>query len=350
LKYRKFGSLDWEASVLGLGTARLPDTKRASISLIRAAIERGVNYLDLGYPYDLSRHERVAGMVGDALGGGYRDRVKVAVTLPSHAIRSRTDFKFHLFRQLHVLRTERADFCLFGRLNRDNWPALKALGALEWLHTAIRDGRIHNAGFSFHDHYQVLKSVVESWDRWALSQFQFSYMDIDHDPGVTGIKYAAGKGLAVVVTEPLKGGRLREWGLRFVWNCREVATAVRDVSSAAELKESADLAARAEPGNLSIQEEVRISKARDAYLALRPLPCPSCRGCMPCPEAIDVPRIFELYNDAFMYGDLETVRLIYLNEKHRADLCTECGACEKSCAKRLPVLEWLKKARRLLHQ
>jgi predicted aldo/keto reductase-like oxidoreductase len=70
---------------------------------------------------------------------------------------------------------------------------------------------------------------------------------------------------------------------------------------------------------------------------------------MPCPEAIDVPRIFELYNDAFMYGDLEAARRIYRIEHHRADLCTECGFCEKNCAKRLSVLEWLTKARRLFH-
>jgi predicted aldo/keto reductase-like oxidoreductase len=349
LEYRGFGSLDWEVSVLGLGTARLPCARQASIKLIRAAIDRGVNYLDLGYPYDWSHHERVAGLVGDALRGSYRDRVKIAVTLPSDSLSSRADFESHLLRQMRRLRTDSADFCLFGRLNRDNWPALKTLGALEWAETAIRRGTIRAAGFSFHDHYQALKGVMESWDRWAFGQFQFSYMDIDHDPGVTGIKYASGKGLAVVVTEPLKGGRLREWGLRFVWNFREVATAVRDLGSAAELEDSANLAAFAIAGHLSIEEEVRISKARDALLASRPLPCPSCRGCMPCPEAIDVPRIFELYNDAYIYEDVETARLIYGKERHRADLCTECGACERSCAKRLPVLEWLQKARRLFH-
>jgi len=31
---------------------------------------------------------------------------------------------------------------------------------------------------------------------------------------------------------------------------------------------------------------------------------------MPCPEGIDVPRIFELYNDAFIYEDVETARAI----------------------------------------
>jgi hypothetical protein len=349
LKYRKFGSLDWEASILGLGTARLPDDTRASVKLIRAAIDRGVNYLDFGYLYDTQRQKRVADIVSEALAGGRRDSVKVAVTLPTGIIRSRKDLRFHLLRQLKLLRADRADFCLFGRLNRDSWPVLKALGALEWAERAMEEGKIHKVGFSFHDHYAVLKTVVESWDQWSFGQFQFSYMDIHHDPGITGVKYAARNGLAVVITEPLKGGRLSGDALRFVWNYREVTTAIRDLSSMAELTASAAMAARARPDSLTVEEEVQFGRARDAFLVLRPLPCTSCRGCMPCPEAIDVPRIFELYNDAFMYGDPQMAQRIYIQEHHRADLCTECGLCEKTCAKRLPVLEWLKKARRLFH-
>jgi predicted aldo/keto reductase-like oxidoreductase len=349
LKYRKFGSLDWEASVLALGTARLPANRRTAVKLVRAAIDRGINYLDLGYPYDAQCHERAARIVSDALAGARRDSVKVAVTLPSPVIRSKKGLRLHLLRQLKLLRTERADFCLFGGLNRENWPSLKALGALEWADSAIGEGKIDKAGFSFHDHYAALKTVVESWDQWAFGQFQFSYMDIHHNPGVTGIKYAARNGLAVVVTEPLKGGRLCDDALRFVWNYREVTTAVRDLSSMADLTAGAAMAARARSDSLTVEEEVRFSRARDAFLLLRPLPCTSCRACMPCPEAIDVPRIFELYNDAFMYGDLEAARRIYAIEKHRADLCSECGFCEKNCAKRLCVLEWMKKARRLFH-
>jgi len=211
LKYRKFGFLDWEASILGLGTARLPEKKRESIELIRYAIDCGVNYLDLGYPYDHKRHERVAGIVREALGDGCRDKIRIAVTLPSHNIRSTADLDAHLSMQLGLLGIDKADFCMFGKLNRENWPALQSLGALPWIEAAIKQGRIDHPGFSFHDHYQPLKSIMASWDRWAVCQFQFSYMDINHDPGIAGIKYAAKRGPAIVVTEPLKGGRLTKW-------------------------------------------------------------------------------------------------------------------------------------------
>ncbi len=90
-----------------------------------------------------------------------------------------------------------------------------------------------------------------------------------------------------------------------------------------------------------------ISQVREAYRKRRPIPCPSCRACMPCPQGIDVPRIFELYNDAIMYNDVKTARSLYCGEKHRADSCTECSVCENACAKRLAMVDWLKAARQL---
>jgi predicted aldo/keto reductase-like oxidoreductase len=97
-----------------------------------------------------------------------------------------------------------------------------------------------------------------------------------------------------------------------------------------------------------VQELVIINKVREAFHKLGPIPCPSCRACMPCPQGIDVPRIFELYNDAFIYNDAEMARSLYYDEQHSVDNCTECGACENACAKRLAMLDWLKKAHRLL--
>jgi hypothetical protein len=364
LDYRKFGSLDWECSVLGLGVKKLP-----SIDLIRYAIDQGVNYLDLGYPSDIQRHEQVARTVGKALDHGYREKVKVSLTLPSHLVRTTGDFNIFLTLQLDWLEIDRADFCLLGRLNRENWPVLEQFGALEWLESAKRAGLVRNAGFSFHDHYQVLKKILQSYDHWTLSQFQFSYMDVDHDPGLTGIQYAASTGLAVVVTEPLKDGRLSQstpeaaariwaearqpcsptdWAWRFVWNYPEISTAICDTDSLAEISHCVALADKTAPDQLSVPDEILISRVREAYLRRRPLPCPSCRACMPCREGIDLPRIFEIYNDAFIYDDPATARAIYVEERHELESCTECGDCETRCAKRLPVIDWLKKAQILL--
>jgi hypothetical protein len=69
---------------------------------------------------------------------------------------------------------------------------------------------------------------------------------------------------------------------------------------------------------------------------------------MPCPEGIDVPRIFEIYNDAFVYEDIETARWLYRSELHHADRCTHCRACEKRCIRKLDVIGLLERAHQLL--
>ena len=71
MKYRTFGQLDWEVSVLGFGVMRLPTIKDDSsgekvdedeaIRMIRWAIDQGVNYIDTAYPYHDGTSEVVLG-------------------------------------------------------------------------------------------------------------------------------------------------------------------------------------------------------------------------------------------------------------------------------------------------
>lgn len=376
MKYRKFGSSEWQSSILGYGAAgialREEDSAPAgtdAVDMIRRGIDLGINYLDFGYPYDMQRQESIARVLRQALPGGYRDRIKIAVTLPSHLLHLKSDLDRYLDSQMELLEIDRADFCLLGRLNRDTWPIFQRLDAQDWAEAAMESGRIGAIGFSFHDHFQVLRQVLAAYDRWSLCQFQFSYMDIDHDPGIGGIRYAASSGMAVVVTEPLKSGRLIKeppitvgkiwgderarsrlvkWGLRFVWSHPEIAVAVRNFRSVRDLMESAGIAESAALDSLTVQEELLINSVRDEYRKLERMSCSSCRPCMPCPEEIDAPRIFEIYNDAFIYEDLETARRIYRSEQHHAELCNRCGECEKRCVRNLKIIEWLEQAHRLL--
>jgi len=377
MKYRRFGKADWEVSAFSLGSMRLPAAELSasareddlSVSVIRNAVDAGVNYLDVGYPYDLVRQQCLCRLISRALRDGYRQKVKLTATLPISAVTSLFDCDRYLNDQLRWLETDTVEFLLLATLNRENWPKVQELGVLGWAERAMSDARVGRLGFSFHDHYQPLRTVIAAYDHWTLCQFQFSYMDVDHDPGVSGIKYAADKGLAVVVTEPLRGGRLAteppepvakvwagarqqrtlaEWGLRFVWNLPEIATVVGDVRTLQETAEYIAVADSAQPDSLSVQELVLLSNVREAYQKLNPIRCTSCRACMPCPEGIDVPRIFEIYNDAIKYRDVETGRCIYRDEQHWAANCTQCGVCVRACAKSLPILDWLQPAHDLL--
>ena len=358
-------------SALALGTAKLPANEEESIELVRCAIDSGVNYLDVGYTSDMERREQASRLIGRALQEGYREKVRIAVTLPSQGVQSTGDLDHYLQQQRDWLQIASIDFCLLGWLDRQTWPGLRDISVPDWCDSVLAEGGVSYLGFYFHDDYQTLRSIIDSYNKWTLCKIIFNYMDVDHHPGIGGIRLAVDKGLAVVAAEPLKGGRLirnlpdsvasvwsddsvkhslAEWGLRWIWHHPEVATVISDVGTLKQLKENVNLADITSEDKLSVHEQILVNRVRDAYRDLKPVNCTACRGCMPCPGDVDFPRIFELYNDALIYNDFETARAIYREERHRIDTCTECGACEERCGRNVEILKWLKEARKTFEE
>jgi uncharacterized protein len=213
MRYRTFGKLDWRPSALGFGAMRLPtiggdpaqiDEPEAT-RMIRYAIDCGVNYVDTAWPYHRSTSEAVVGRV---LQDGYRERVKLATKLPCWLVKEPADFDRFLDEQLARLQTERVDFYLLHALDAERWPAMRDLGVLDWAERTMTDGRIGRLGFSFHDKYEVFQEIVDAYDGWGFCQIQYNYMDEQEQAGVRGLNYAAEKGLAVIIMEPLRGGML----------------------------------------------------------------------------------------------------------------------------------------------
>jgi predicted aldo/keto reductase-like oxidoreductase len=379
VEYRSFGKLDWKGSVLGFGAMRLPviDGKMANIDeeeagqMVRYAIEHGVNYIDTAFPYHEGQSERCIGRI---LQGGYRDRVKLATKLPSWLIHSPDEFDRYLDEQLDRLQTEHIDFYLLHGLNGTFWPRLRNMGVLRWAERAMADGRIGHLGFSFHDDFPVFKEIVNSYNSWAMCQIQYNYMDVKFQAGAAGLRYAAEKGLAVVVMEPLRGGRLTrklpqdavtimekaqgtrsatDLAFQWIWDQPEVSVVLSGMSKMTHVVENVAYAEQSSDNGLSAEERQLIDRIREAYAGLAPIPCTSCRYCQPCPNSIEIPRIFELYNDAVMYNDLRSPRFFYqgvtgLKAEQRADRCIQCGECEAVCPQEIGISEWLKKAHELL--
>ena len=378
MKYRKFGRLDWEVAVLGFGAMRLPiigkdpshvDEPKA-IEMIRYAIDAGVNYLDTAYPYHEKQSEIV---VGKALLNGYREKVKLATKLPSWLVESPDDFDRFLDEQLEKLQTDHIDFYLLHALNSTRWPKLRDWEVLNWAESALTDGRIHYLGFSFHDDFAVFKDIVNATDRWTFCQIQYNFMDIEYQAGIKGLQYAADKGLAVVVMEPLRGGQLTtkipksvaefwesanirrtpaDWALQWIWNHSEVSVTLSGMSTMQHVIENLDSADRSGAGILTDEELILIDKVREEYRRLAPVPCTNCKYCMPCPNGVEITTILEYYNESITYDNPRASRSLYgsLSEDEQADNCVECFECEEKCPQGIPISEYLKKAHTWLNK
>ncbi len=367
MHYREFGPLDWNVSALGFGCMRLPtqggpeqiDEEEAA-RMLRYAIDHGVNYVDTAYPYHGEKSEP---FVGRVLQDGYREKVKLATKLPSWKIEKTEDCDRYLNEQLERLRTDHIDFYLLHALREKWWHKLRDLNVLDWAEGAIADGRIGHLGFSFHDDYPVFQEIVDAYD-WTFCQIQYNYMDIENQAGRKGLKYAASKGMAVVIMEPLLGGKLvdppdpiqalwseaprqrtpADWALQWLWNQPEVSVVLSGMSTMAHVKENVASAEASAVDALTDEELALIGRVRKEYEKLCPIPCTQCGYCMPCPNEVDIPRNFEVYNQGVMYDKPEQVRRTYNNfvdEENRASACIQCQECEEQCPQNILISEWM---------
>jgi len=369
MQYRKFGKLDWQTSALGFGCMRLPTINGKSghidqvktTEMIRGAIEAGVNYFDTAYVY----HDQTSEIaLGKALQDGYRERVRIATKSPIWLINEPADFDRMLNEQLQRLQTGTIDFYLLHALNRDSWAKIQKLDLLRRAEAAKADGRIRYLGFSFHDNLETFKQIVDGYEAWDFCQIQYNYMDTSVQAGTEGLRYAAAKGLAVVIMEPLLGGKLAldlpatrplwesaaqkrkpaDWALQWLWDQPEVSVVLSGMGTLEQVEENIRSAGVSGPGRLSPAEVALVSKVQEVVNGLSPIPCTRCEYCLPCPNGVNIPRNFDVYNRIAMYDTLEDCRNEYkrwIPDEQKAAVCIQCDECLSKCPQQISISTWL---------
>jgi predicted aldo/keto reductase-like oxidoreductase len=362
-------------SSLGFGCMRLPmadgkiDEER-TIAQIRGAIDNGVNYMDTAWPYAGGQSEP---LLGKALKDGYRERVKVATKLPTWLIGSREDMDRYLNAQLERLGTDHIDYYLLHTLEGASWDKLDALGVGAFLDQARKDGRIINAGFSFHGLVEDFKRIVDAYP-WVFCQIQYNYLDEQFQAGTEGLQYAAAKGLGVVIMEPLRGGSLGlpaappavadiwseaktrrapvEWALRWVWNHPEVTVVLSGMNEEAHIEQNLAIAGEARPGSLTSEELELVDRVRAKYQELMQVGCTGCGYCLPCPMGVQIPKCFDCYNRMHLFGNVEEAKFMYTaflsgltsqSETGFASQCIACGECLEKCPQHIAIPDFLAK-------
>ena len=369
--YRTVPKTGDRLSILGYGCMRLPeksgkiDEERA-IRQIRHAIDSGVNYLDTAPAYHFGKSEQI---LGKALQNGYREKVRIATKLPHWEVRDASDMERILAKQLVTLQTDHIDYYLLHSMSKESWEKMAKLGVLAFLDRAKSEGKIVNAGFSFHGTIAAFKEIVDAYD-WQFCQIQYNFLDENNQAGTEGLQYAAGKNLAVMVMEPLRGGNLAgpvpdevqkiwdeaeekqsaaEWGLRFVWDHPEVTVALSGMNNENHIEENLRVAGSSLPHSLTPYDLARIGRVKETYRRLMKVGCTGCGYCMPCPAGVDIPGCFSLYNAHHLFPKDRSTKFHYfgrhgglIGDVSYAGLCRQCGKCARACPQHLPIPQLMK--------
>jgi len=366
--YRDFAGE--KLSILGFGAMRFPTTEDGSkvieneaIAMLRTAMDKGVNYIDTAHGYHGGESETI---VGKALADGYRDKAFVATKSPMWHINKPADFDEILELQLRRLNIDCIDFYMLHGLGAASWQKAKDFDLMALAEKAKKDGKIKRIGFSFHDSYPVLETILNEYDKWAFCMIQLHYHDANGQAGIRGVEKIAEKGIPIVVMEPLWGGKLAnppkavlkifqesganrspvEWALDWLWAkpMPQNLIAISGMSTMQQVLDNIEYAGRAPE---TIDQEV-IKKAQEVFGSLKLIPCTSCEYCG-CPQGVSISSNFDAYNTAHIDDRVDQAKdhyksmTIWGGPNARAENCTACGACEELCPQYIKISEEMPK-------
>jgi hypothetical protein len=373
--YRQLGKTGIDLSILGFGCMRLPvidhrpdkiDYPKAT-QLLHYSIDNGVNYVDTAYFYHASvfgQRGESEPFVGEALSGEWRKKVHLATKMPLFQLWQKEQMDAFLKEQLERLNTDYLDFYLLHGLNGQIWDRMKNLGVREFLDRKKAEGKLRFPAFSFHGKAEDFIRICDEYD-WTFAQIQYNYMDIDFQAGYKGLKYAADKGIGVVVMEPLKGGKLgynlppemtavinksaikrspAEWALRFVWNESGISSLLSGMNSMEQVIENIRVANDGIADSLSKNELLMFGRLRNVMGVRIKADCTECRYCMPCASGVDIPDVLAALNNASVWNDSNPWLTGYVRINGKAGKCTECKECEEVCPQELPISTFMKEA------
>jgi uncharacterized protein len=142
---RPLGSTGITISMIGIGGYHLAGEHmdaRASIALVRRAIDEGIDFLDNSWDYNEGDSER---RMGRALAGGYRDRAFLMTKIDG---RTRDAAARQIDESLQRLETDRIDLLQFHEIIRPSDPdrIFAPGGAMEAVEDAKAAGKIRFIG------------------------------------------------------------------------------------------------------------------------------------------------------------------------------------------------------------
>lgn len=358
-----------EIPKLGFGLMRLPmngedvDLEQTK-KMVDRFIEKGFTYFDTAYPYINGKSEVAA---REALVKRYpRESFQLATKLPLWLIQKCEDMQPIFDTQLERTGAGYFDFYLLHAMDRERMDKMEKAGAWQFVLELKEKGLIRHLGFSFHDKAEVLDQILTNHPEAEFVQLQINYVDWENDNIQSRLCYEIARkhNKPIIVMEPLKGGALSamspevqtvlkaenpdlsvaSWAVRYAASLGGIITVLSGMSNLEQMNDNLSYMKNFKP--LQEAEYKAIVKVVEELKKVPVIPCTFCKYCVEgCPQKINIPGIFEGYNNYKRYQNLEGSRGHYkwlTGESGKASDCIACGACEGHCPQHIDIIDRMK--------
>jgi len=359
--------LGYDSKKLGFGMMRLPklngkDNIELSKAMVDEFLRRGFKYFDTAYVYGDGENERT---VKEVLVDRYpRESFWLTDKLPFWDTESAEELPEIFEESLRRTGAGYFDVYLLHSLNKELYPKSEKFGAWDFLKELKKQGRIRHIAFSFHDTPELLDEILTKHPEAEAVQLQINYADWESEAVQSRRCYETARkhGKPVIIMEPVKGSALamlspamREvftnanpkasvasWAVRFAASLEGVMVVLSGMSSMEQLVDNTTFMSDFRP--LTDGERGTIAKVVDMMKGIATIPCTRCRYCVSaCPQGIDIPGAFEIYNDLLLFGDRSRAERKYKRiEDGRPSACIACGSCMEHCPQHIRIPDRLK--------
>ncbi len=353
MEHRRLGRTNAQVSAISLGTEYLLDRPvEYARGVIHAALDRGINYVDMFYAqpgfrdvmgacFRGRRHEAlITTHLGGCVENGQHAKTRDAAV---------SDRYFHDY--LRRLETDYVDVVFLHNADEqeDYDRLMDPDGLLGLARRYVQEGKARYVGFSGHTVSTAMQAVA-SGDVDVLmfpvnlagnavpGKRDLLNACLTHDVGLVAMKPFAGGRLLRAESE-LQAESWQVGGEGLTLHRTAPVTPVQCLSYVLEQPGLCTIV----PGCASIAEldaalaTLTASPAERDYAALlagfqqyRDGDCVYCNHCLPCPMTIDVGKTMRL-RDAARAGGLAKSRPIYAAMESNASDCIQCGDCEARC-------------------
>ena len=362
MAYRRLGRTDMLVSEISLGSSPLPDP-----DLLRAIVDRGVNYIDTSHNYENGNAERRIGRLLKDVG---RDKLLVATKF--HVAPRDTPETIASSVQGSLRRLDVATIDVLMIHGAESAGVLDDGRVLEAYERLKREGAYRFRGLSCHANQDEVVRKAVSCGLYDMVQVGYNVFDIQEPErevqtypdylAASGIGALVGlahsRDVGVIAMKTLKvGGRRQDLGkyrtgsasvyqamLKWVLGDPRVTSALTEILNRGQMEE--DLGA----AGAKLEAEEMSTLAR----FVRENGTDFCHGCArcgrACPSGVATATILRALAYAESYGKADRARNVYASLKcgETAAACRDCGACERACPYGVAVRSRIREAGRLL--